>query len=311
MYIFLLILLLIALFCSVFFWWRRKKIICKIQCMDKCQKCCKVNELVKPFGYCFHDKYGFFSSTLDAWQREAGYTWFYDYMAPRFQMVFDSLPVYFDYDGRTWLIEFWKGQYGINAGAEIGIYHADGIVLPQEYKTTLFTAASDEELLPCSFLLCGRNGSCVQVSQTHWWLTAFFTGYFVWPSDLDMKATIKFSDRRMQCAFVNGLRNAGYTEQDFVVNGFCVTVHFACTEKKHYKFCTRFWRRFSQWKNKIFCRLYLWVTRPFGRTEDRVLCLYYFLPAAFRKLLRMRRFHKRCHKNSRCCRKRCCKKGRL
>ena len=187
MYFLLVILLFIALFGSIFFWWRRRKIICRIQCMEPCQKCHKVDEIVRPFGYCYNDRYCFFSSTLDAWQREAGYTWFYDYMAPRFQMVYDSLPVYFDYNGRTWLIEFWKGQYGINAGAEIGIYHADGIVSEKEYKTTLFTAVSDEELLRCSFTLCGKNGNCVQISQTHWWLTAFFTGCFVWPSDLDMK----------------------------------------------------------------------------------------------------------------------------
>ena len=78
MYFFLIILLLVALVCSVFFHFRKKKIVCRIQCMDKCQKCCKVEELVKPFGYCFHDECGFFSSTLDAWQREAGYAWIYD-----------------------------------------------------------------------------------------------------------------------------------------------------------------------------------------------------------------------------------------
>ena len=142
MYFFLIILLLVALICSVFFHFRKKKIICKIQCMDKCQKCCKVEELVKLFGYCFHEECGFFSSTLDAWQREAGYAWIYDYMAPRFQMVFDALPVYFDYEGKTWLIEFWKGQYGINAGAEIGIprdYFGEG--LDGEVKDAVLAAA--------------------------------------------------------------------------------------------------------------------------------------------------------------------------
>ena len=252
MYFLLVILLFIALFGSIFFWWRRRKIICRIQCMEPCQKCHKVDEIVRPFGYCYNDRYCFFSSTLDAWQREAGYTWFYDYMAPRFQMVYDSLPVYFDYNGRTWLIEFWKGQYGINAGAEIGIYHADGIVSEKEYKTTLFTAVSDEELLRCSFTLCGKNGNCVQISQTHWWLTAFFTGCFVWPSDLDMKASIRFTDRRMQCAFVSGLRSAGYTERDMTVNGCCVTVNVTGVKCAKYRLRTRFWRRFSQRKNRIF-----------------------------------------------------------
>lgn len=311
MYFFLIILLLVALICSVFFHFRKKKIVCKIQCMDKCQKCCKVEELVKPFGYCFHEECGFFSSTLDAWQREAGYAWIYDYMAPRFQMVFDALPVYFDYEGKTWLIEFWKGQYGINAGAEIGIYHADRILSEKEYKTTRFEAVSNTELLNCSFVLCGKNGSCVKVAQNHWWLTAFFTGSFVWPSDLCMKATIKFPDKRMQFAFISGLRKAGCAEQNFSVSGFCVTVHFGRARKVRYKLCTRFWRCFSQWKNKIFCKLYLWVTKPFQCTEDRVLCLYYLIPFAFRRLFRIRRFNKRCHRKERCCRKRCCRKGRL
>ena len=225
-------------------------------------------------------------------------------MAPRFQMVFDSLPVYFDYEGKTWLIELWKGQYGINAGAEIGVYHADRILSEKEYKTTRFEAASNTELLNCSFVLCGKNGSCVKVAQNHWWLTAFFTGSFVWPADLCMKATIRFPDKRMQFAFISGLRKAGCAEQNFSVSGFCVTVHFGRARKVRYKLCTRFWRCFSQWKNKIFCKLYLWVTKPFQCTEDRVLCLYYLIPFAFRRLFRIRRFNKRCHRKERCCRKR-------
>ena len=71
-------------------------------------------------------------------------------MAPRFQMVFDSLPVYFNYRGRTWLIEFWKGQYGINAGGEIGIYHCDRLLSESEYRNAHFKAAGEEEMLPCT-----------------------------------------------------------------------------------------------------------------------------------------------------------------
>ena len=110
MYAALLILLMLALLGMLFGHFRRKKLICKIRCMDKDRKCSLLEELAEPFGYVYHCCCGFFSSTVDAWQKAAGYTWFYDYMAPRFQMVFDALPVYFDYRGRTWLIEFWKGQ---------------------------------------------------------------------------------------------------------------------------------------------------------------------------------------------------------
>lgn len=295
MYFLLLILLLIALLGCIFLQCRRKKIICKINSMDCCAKCSLLNELVYPFGYDFHCDCGFFSSTVDAPQKLAGYTWLYDYMAPRFQMVFDSLPIYFDYRGRTWLIELWKGQYGINTGAEIGIYHADHIIPESDYKKAWFSCAEESEMLDCSFRLCKHGKECICNSGRHWWLTAFLVGCFSRPSCLTMESCISFPGREMFCAFVDGLKRAGYPEECLVVRGLTVCFVFHKDPTK-YNCITRFFRSFSQWKNKIFCKLYLWVTRPFQCTEDRILYLYFYLPAAFRKLLRLHRFHKRCHR---------------
>lgn len=297
MYYLLYVLLLLALLGCIFFHCHRKKIICKICSMDCSTKCSLLKELVYPFGYCFHCDSGIFSSTTDAWQKQAGYTWLYDYMAPRFQMVFDALPIYFDYRGRTWLIELWKGQYGINTGAEIGIYHADAIIPETDYKSTWFSCAQDHEMLDCSFVLCNRRNDCFHNAGRHWWLTAFLVGCFSEPSALSMEATICFPNREMLSAFVDGLKRAGYREDSICVKGLHVSFVFCRNITGKYNLITRFWRRFSQWKNRIFCKLYLWVTRPFCCTEDRILYLYYYLPAAFRRLLRLRRFNKRCHKH--------------
>lgn len=295
MYFLLLALLLSALLGCIFLQCQRKKIICKINSMDCCAKCSFLNELVYPFGYDFHCDCGFFSSTVDAPQRQAGYSWLYDYMAPRFQMVFDSLPVYFDYRGRTWLIEFWKGQYGINTGAEIGIYHADHIIPESDYKNAWFSCAENNEMLDCSFRLCRDGDECVCSCGRHWWLTAFLVGSFSKPACLTMESCITFPGREMLAAFVDGLKRAGCSEDCMSVRGLTVCFVFHRDHQK-YNCITRFWRRFSQWKNKCFCKLYLWVTRPFSCTEDRVLYLYFYLPVDFRKLLRLRRFHKRCHR---------------
>ena len=295
MYFLLLALLLSALLGCIFLQCQRKKIICKINSMDCCAKCSFLNELVYPFGYDFHCDCGFFSSTVDAPQRQAGYSRLYDYMAPRFQMVFDSLPVYFDYRGRTWLIEFWKGQYGINTGAEIGIYHADHIIPESDYKNAWFSCAENNEMLDCSFRLCRDGDECVCSCGRHWWLTAFLVGSFSKPACLTMESCITFPGREMLAAFVDGLKRAGCSEDCMSVRGLTVCFVFHRDHQK-YNCITRFWRRFSQWKNKCFCKLYLWVTRPFSCTEDRVLYLYFYLPMAFRKLLRLRRCHKRCHR---------------
>ena len=64
----------------------------------------------------------------DAWQKAFGYLDAYNRAAPYLSMVFDSYPIYFDYEGRTWLVQIWKGQYGICTGCEIGLYYTDGIV---------------------------------------------------------------------------------------------------------------------------------------------------------------------------------------
>lgn len=73
-----------------------------------------LNELAEPFGFAYLPSEDIFTSRLDAWQRDKGYEAKYDTMAVGAGMVIDAFPVYFNYEGRTWLVEFWKGQYGIN-----------------------------------------------------------------------------------------------------------------------------------------------------------------------------------------------------
>ncbi len=299
MYVTLFILFLIALVCMCLCHFRRKKIICKIKCMDKCQKCSLLEELAAPFGYAYHCCCGFFSSLTDAWQKAAGYTWFYDYMAPRFQMVFDTLPVYFDYHGKTWLIEFWKGQYGINTGAEIGIYHADRLLSEAEYQVAHFSAVSEREMLSCSLHLSEADGTYVQLSEKHWWLTAFLPGVFSRPATLCLKASLYFPNMEMLEAFHCGLCQTGYLADDLTIQNHCLSFTFHEPFPTHYGLLTRFHRWFSQCLNRIYCRLFVWITRPFHCTEDRILYLYYYLPFAFRRLMRLHRFNRRCHKKNR------------
>jgi len=55
---------------------------------------------------------------------------------------------------------------------------------------------------------------------------------------------------------------------------------------------TCFSARWAQFKNRLFCKLYMWVTRPFRCTLDKILYLYYFLPFAFRHMLCMKKHRK-------------------
>ena len=56
-------------------------------------------------------------------QRQLGYAYGYDAAALLMGAVIDCEPIFFDYGGKTWMIELWKGQYGLETGCEIGVYY--------------------------------------------------------------------------------------------------------------------------------------------------------------------------------------------
>lgn len=291
MYLYFGIFFLVLLFFFCLNHWRRKKIIRKVCAMCTEEKCDLLNGLLEPFGYSYLFSQDLFTSRIDAWQREFGYCTLYDKAASRFNMIFDCLPIYFDYNGKTWLIELWKGQYGINTGAEIGMYYADNILDEKEYATTLFHSVEDHEMPGFSFHLFRKGSRIADLSAKHWWLTAFSLGRFSEPADLYMRAGVTLKDPGMLHAFTKGLIKAGYSTDDITV--MCNTVTFSFTKS----FDTpsafqRFRNRITQQINRFWCKVYLFVTRPFYLSLDRILYLYYYLPFIFRKMLRIRKYKK-------------------
>lgn len=291
MYLFFGIFFLILLLFFCINHWRKKKIIKKICSMCAGKKCELLDELISPFGFCYVVSQDIFTSRTDAWQREFGYCTLYDRTAYHFNLVFDSLPVYFDYGGRTWLIEFWKGQYGINTGGEIGVYYADRILDKREYDNTLFQSVADEDIPGLSFNLFRNGMEIANVCCRHWWLTAFSMGRFSQPADLYMRAGITFPNHQMAKTFADALTNTGCCKEDVYICGCTVTFSFSSSHS-----CTGFFLRcrlqIAQRMNRFWCSVYLFVTRPFCLSMDKILYLYYYLPFIFRRMLRIRRYKK-------------------
>ena len=168
-----------------------------------------LNELAEPFGFAYLPSEDIFTSRLDAWQRDKGYEAKYDTMAVGAGMVIDAFPVYFNYEGRTWLVEFWKGQYGINTGGEVGIYHAKGVIPPHAYHTAHFEAVSDAELPRICSCLDTAEETFYEICARHWWLTGFRMGVYTKSSRLRLATTLIFPEQEMALAFWEGLRKTG------------------------------------------------------------------------------------------------------
>lgn len=287
---------------------RRKRVICKVKEMDDCEKICILNELLAPFGFCYHERQDIITSTCDAWQRKFGYCSLYDRTAVRFGMVFDCEPVYFYYRRRTYRIELWKGQYGVNIGAEIGIYYAEGILSPSEFDKAHFRSVSDEDMLMMEMALYYKGQKMFENSKRHWWLTGFCAGCFCQPEDLVLRLSITCEDQKMLSCFVKSLVHMGYQECDIVVCDLtvCFTFCFTHCRQPRCRCCKR--AAWVQWKNRIFVKLFVCVTKPFHCLLDRVMYLYLFLPSSCRRMCRHL-----CRRNRRQkCRRRHCgrRKGR-
>ena len=290
MYFSIVLFLLILLFAVVLGTCRRRNAIQKVCELSHTQKCELLSSLIEPYGYCYDPAQDLISTLTDSWQRAVGYTALFDKSAVSFHMVFDCLPVYFPYQGKTWLIEFWKGQYGINTGAEIGVYYADRLLPKEEYSKARFHAVTDSEMLPLSFLLAKGASRLASIQKKTWWLTAFCTGRFSDPDQLSMHISLLFPDLEMRQSFLNALYELGI--QASCLRCCCNEVQF-CFGKlssRNPSFPSALWRHMIQLQNRFFCKLYCHVTRYFCLTLDRLLYLYFLLPSAFRRVFRSRKY---------------------
>lgn len=282
MYLCIITLLIVCMIFSYFQIYRKPYASQKVRSMKTRDKCRLLSDLAGPAGFAYDHWQDIFVSRVDAWQRGHGYCAIFDRSAPFFEMVFDYEPVYFDYQDRTWLIEFWKGQYGINIGCEAGIYHADRLLSSAERKEACYLTASDAEMLPMQISLYHRERLLFTLAKRHWWLAGFYMGAFARPDALYMTAALTFPDHEMLHAFVCALIEKGYRKDAIRINGTTVTFHF---RRPAQSVPDTFWSRrlhtLTLWKDRSSCKLYRWVTRPFCKNADRLLYLYYLLPTAF------------------------------
>lgn len=275
--------ILIILIITLVIWYliRRRWAIRKVKCTSEDEKIICINAALKPFGFEFDCCQDIVISKNDAWQRDFGYMDLYDLKAPFLNMVFDAEPIIFEYDCKKYRIEFWKGQYGLTTGAEVGVYVRDANT---QFPLSFYRAATDAERLDISFKL---NKKCCLFSHsdTSWWLTGFEVGMFSRPRDLMMMVCICFPNECMAEAFLEALIKAGYTKSNI---SFCeTTICFEYCCPNNYKLNKKYKliKCIAQIFNCINCHIYNFITRFFNRTLDKLTYLRFMSPCLFRLII--------------------------
>jgi len=161
-----------------------------------------VKQILNACGFEYDDKQGIYYSSVDPWQKNFGFNFIYDMAAPLAGMYYATERVYFNYDNKDWMIQLWKGQYGITSGAEIGIYNKTD-------KIMQYDAVSEDEFLEMSFDFYNQ-GELVfsRGPEKHWWLTGFKIFNAGVPVLIDLDMTLKFPTKSMADAFETGLKQA-------------------------------------------------------------------------------------------------------
>lgn len=230
----------------------------------------EIEALVAAGGYAYDWKQDIFYTPHDPWQKQFGYCRLYDEAAPAMAMVIDSEPIQFEYDGKRWLIELWKGQYGITTGCEIGVYYTTepDVEIPGVFTGPLYFGASDEEHL-IMFCFLQKNGTGLfSRTGTHWWLTGFVLGEFSEPEELTMIALITLKNEGMCAAFIKALQGLGYSDQEYTLRGTTVVINFSKPHSKQP--VTRYSpiSRAAQMMNKFNCELYKFFTANMENMYD-------------------------------------------
>lgn len=284
-------LLLFFILLSITFHFKKKSVIKKVHSLSLEEKNALLDHLAAPLGFLYDPYQDLFATIHDAPQKLFGYTHFYDLSAPYFNMVFDYETIYFDYNGKTWLIEIWKGQYGINTGCELGIYCADKIVSPEEYRSTHFHAIDARDMLDISLQLNQEKPSNPQDytelgyrNDRHWWLTIFKMGIFTKPQNTSMNVSIRFQNYPMMRSFLESFQE---TLPHIPCKVYGLTVYFTFTQSnRSYSFLRRMVRQISLTACRIYCKLFNYITRPFTSSSNKILYLYYYLPFVVKLLFR-------------------------
>jgi hypothetical protein len=193
--------------------------------------------MVQAAGFLYEPKQDILYSSLNNLQHMAGYCQAYDEMAPLIGSYIDSEPIYFIYNGFEWMIELWKGQYGLETGCEIGMYKREAgkpLSPGEKISGKMYRCVSDVDMpIMSSRLLKGGKALFARGPERHWWLTGFHWGIYSEPADLTVYYTVKFRDEGMCRAFVgdasSGLKGLGYScdQPDSLSVGFVFSKPFS------------------------------------------------------------------------------------
>lgn len=249
---------------------------------NKMQQLQNINDDLKYTGFAYCPKGDYFYSLKNCWQYDVGYCKFFDDNSIFLNMAIHCEPITFSYGGKRWLIEFWKGQYGITTGAEIGIYNTRKKDINTEiFSGPYYEKINQNEFLPMSFILKKGKKTILKRKSTHWWLTGFKLGKYSKRSQLSMKIKIKFPNNMMRDSFIIGLTKAGYSKSEYSIFNNTVKIIYTTPHTTQPLSQKSIHCAMIKQANNNNCKIFNVATKKYKNTLDKLEYIKYNMPVIY------------------------------
>ena len=176
------------------------------------------DQQILSYQYSYVDDY-YYANDKEAWQHNFGFGKIYDLASPYLLLEYDYIRVFFTHAGKDWMLQMWKGQYGmIFYGGEIGIYnreHADDGI----NEWTFFNCPSEEDWLNMEMTLWHQQldgtwkREFTREYDKYWWCTGFKNGHLRQEepaNELRLEGRITLLDAEMTNLVAEGLKECGF-----------------------------------------------------------------------------------------------------
>ncbi len=171
------------------------------------------------YKYSIRDNY-FYVDQSQAWQGNFGYNAAYDLVAPYLLLEYDYVRVHFTCEGKDWMVQLWKGQYGLLFyGCETGIYNkaaSDG----EDNAFTTYSRAreNDKPYIQTTMYHDPHHTGAYKRELTTpyeqtWWSTGFKRGHLTIEepaNELRQTGILTFRTEELAELFANGLVECGF-----------------------------------------------------------------------------------------------------
>jgi hypothetical protein len=180
------------------------------------------SENVSVISFMTDPSFAWYHTGKKTFQHLLGYNELYDRFAWTFNCYIDTIRVRFEYAGKEWMIQAWKGGYGIILfnGGEVGIYTRPKNSNNPLYKSGMehYSSAEESDWLPMQMTLYVHGKPMLtRPLDKYWWATGFSWGtvdrLVGTPRSSDVLDTyIEFKDTGMANAFLKALRAKGFRQ---------------------------------------------------------------------------------------------------